>query len=482
MLMVPIVIAHLGVEGYGLWAIIMAMVAYMRFGSAGIKSAFQKYVAEATGSGDFDKTNKLLSTGTVAISLLSILGLVPVALFSTSLARAIKVPVHFLVSTSDAISCLAVITILSNIGAVYEAIIMGGHRIDLVRQFSIVRVVVECLVIILCLYMGYGLFSMAVVMAISEFGYIACCYVASARILPQIRINKNYVTRTVIPELIRFVGSYQLVNVLEFIYVAILPVTILKLFGAQASGVYAICDRLVGAALLFQSALLPPLISGGSMVFALGSEERRRLLVHKTFKATFALTLPPLVFLSAFGTTIIMAWTGQSDPSFPSALWLLCTAGFFQAFSLVGLVLYRTAGGTLMDIVRQSIRILTILFIIILGKQWAYLSLLTGLAVAEFLGMIFMLFAVAKFTSFSAKTLIVDTLKIASIVINILVLSMIVENLIEPVGTNARFTAVLKLGGVTLTALVALWPALFLTKYMSTAEVRVMLNVFTRHR
>src|SRR5229473_384817 len=45
---VPIVIHHLGLSGYGIWSIIMATVAYMRFGTAGVKSAFQKYVAEAT--------------------------------------------------------------------------------------------------------------------------------------------------------------------------------------------------------------------------------------------------------------------------------------------------------------------------------------------------------------------------------------------------------------------------------------------------
>lgn len=38
---VPIVIAHLGLGGYGIWAIIMTAAAYMRFGSIGIKSAFQ---------------------------------------------------------------------------------------------------------------------------------------------------------------------------------------------------------------------------------------------------------------------------------------------------------------------------------------------------------------------------------------------------------------------------------------------------------
>ena len=60
---VPIVIFHLGLGGYGIWSIIMTTAAYMRFGSIGVKSAFQKYVAEATGNGDFETTNKLLSTG-----------------------------------------------------------------------------------------------------------------------------------------------------------------------------------------------------------------------------------------------------------------------------------------------------------------------------------------------------------------------------------------------------------------------------------
>ena len=40
---VPIVIAHLGLDGYGIWSIIMTTGAYMRFGTAGLKSAFQMW-------------------------------------------------------------------------------------------------------------------------------------------------------------------------------------------------------------------------------------------------------------------------------------------------------------------------------------------------------------------------------------------------------------------------------------------------------
>src|ERR1017187_523390 len=83
---IPIVIAHLGLGGYGIWAIIMTTAAYMRFGSVGIKSAFQKYVAEATGNGDFETANKLLSTGCAAMLLVSLAGLMPIAFLSRQLA------------------------------------------------------------------------------------------------------------------------------------------------------------------------------------------------------------------------------------------------------------------------------------------------------------------------------------------------------------------------------------------------------------
>src|SRR5580692_10912860 len=106
---VPIVIAHLGLGGYGIWAIIMTTAAYMRFGSVGIKSAFQKYVAEATGSGDYETANKLLSTGTAAMLVLSVAGLIPAALLSKQIARASGVPPEFLTSSARAIGVLALI-------------------------------------------------------------------------------------------------------------------------------------------------------------------------------------------------------------------------------------------------------------------------------------------------------------------------------------------------------------------------------------
>ena len=131
------------------------------------------------------------------------------------LARAAGVPPEFLHAAAQSTTVLALIMVLSNVGAVYEAIVMGGHRIDLARNFATFFTVAEAVALVILLHFGFGLFAMASVMAASEVGFVLCCYASSKKILPPVVVSRKFVTRKVLPELFRFAGSYQLVNVLE---------------------------------------------------------------------------------------------------------------------------------------------------------------------------------------------------------------------------------------------------------------------------
>ena len=220
---IPMVIHHLGLSGYGIWNIIMVTATYMRFGSVGVKTAFQKYVAEATGNGDYERTNKLLSTGCAIMLVLSICGLIPAALFSRQIAKLAGVPPEFMASATGAVSLLAMIMAVANVGAVFESIVTGGHRIDLTRKFITILTVAEAAAIMISLSLGFGLFAMAAVMGVSELVYIFCCYLASRRVVPQIRIGIRSLSRDVLYELFRYAGSYQLVNVFEVFYLSSCP-------------------------------------------------------------------------------------------------------------------------------------------------------------------------------------------------------------------------------------------------------------------
>ena len=48
-----------------------------------------------------------------------------------------------------------------NVGAVFEAIVMGGHRIDIARRFNVGFAIAEALLIVTLLHYGFGLLAMA---------------------------------------------------------------------------------------------------------------------------------------------------------------------------------------------------------------------------------------------------------------------------------------------------------------------------------
>jgi O-antigen/teichoic acid export membrane protein len=477
---IPIVIAHLGLGGYGIWSIIMTTAAYMRFGSVGVKSAFQKYVAEATGNGDYEAANRLLSTGCALMLVLSVAGLIPVVVFSREIAKAGGVPQEFLHSTA---SVLALIMVMSNVGAVFEAIVMGGHRIDIARKLTTFYTVAEGVAIVIVLHFGYGLFAMALVMAVSEVGFVGGCYFASKRVVPEIRLGTEYLTKTVLPELFRYAGSYQLVNVLEVLYGSIMPFAILRSFGADAAGEYAIVTRLVTSALMIHDAFLLPILSGGTMVYASGSAERMRSLLLKSFKITLGLTLFPLAFISVFGTAIVFAWTGQQDASFGTALRLVSLAGLFHGFSLLQLVLYRVSGKALMDNIRQVLRIAILVSIAVFAHRLGFTGVLIGLAGAELAGVLFMLFALTRtFHSFRAKTVIPDALRLTAATTLVLAAGAVAAQIPPPTVSNLRIFATLRLGEVSLACLLMSWPALLLTKSVTGVEWKAFRGIFLPSR
>jgi O-antigen/teichoic acid export membrane protein len=480
---VPIVIHHLGLGGYGIWNIIMMTATYMRFGAVGVKTAFQKYVAEATGNGDYEKANKLLSTGCAIMLVLSVGGLIPIAFFSHQIAKLAGVPPEFLKSAAGAISLLALIMVMANAGAAFESIVMGGHRIDLVRKFGTVLTVAEAVAIVIALHFGYGLFAMAGVMGVSELIYISCCYLASLRIVPQIHVGFEYLSKDVLYELFRFAGSYQLVNLLEVLYNSLLPFAILRTFGANSAGLYAVVTRVVGSAAVLQEAFLPPILSGGTMVFASGSAEKMQALVRKAFKVTLALSLFPMGFIAVFGPTMAYAWTGQSDPFFRGAFWLVCLRAVFAAFSLLSLVLYRVSGKALLDNIRQLLRILVISSIVVFAHQLGFYGVLAGTALAEFVGMLFMLFALTHtFHLFQAKSLLPDTLRLTAAVAVILGVGVMASYIPLPGDATGRLQATLKLAEIGIACLLIAWPSLLRTGAVTRDEGRALFGALLPHR
>ena len=481
---VPIVISHLGIGGYGIWSIIMTAAAYMRFGSIVIKSAFQKYVAEATGNGNFETTNKLLSTGTAGMLILSSIGLIPICLFSRKLAQFAGVPPELLKAAAASISVLALIMLMANVGAAFEAIVMGGHRIDIARKFATFFTVAEAVAIIIVLHFGFGLFGMACTMGLSEVGFVVCCYFAARKVLPQVHVRWKYVTKSVVPELFRYAGSYQLVNLMEVVFGAIVPIALLRVFGADAAGVFALAYRLTNSAQMLADAVLVPILSGGAKMYSSGSVREMNLLITKSFKVTLALTLLPLGFFSHVWhrrgpppgqetrfrhSERHFGWCAPPDFSRRCLYWGWCCTGFQAMRSST--ISAKCCESRFFS--RSTI----------FARKLGFFGVLGGLAFTELTGTIFMTYAIAKtFTGFHLRDLVPDGLRLTLGSIVILVAGDLAYHIPLPHLPSARLVAMAQLTMICLGCLIAAWPALVLTNAVSSGERKALLGVLVPQR
>jgi O-antigen/teichoic acid export membrane protein len=413
--------------------------------------------------------------------ILSCIGLIPVAIFSRYLASLSGVPPEFLRSTAGAISMLALFMVFANWGAVYESIVMGGHRIDLIRKIGSFTTIAEAVAIVAALKLGFGLFVMAAIMTASEFCFILACMFYSKRVVPEITVRFDAATRTVVRELIRFGGSYQLVNILEVLYLAIIPVAVLKSFGDSTAGVYALVTRVATSALMIQEAFLLPILSGGTMVFASGSEERIRNLLTKSFKTVMLLSLPALAFAALFGPLMISVWTGQSSPQLPEACVLIALSSLFGALSSLQLVLYRASGNAFLDNIRQVLRIVTLLLVAIFSAKLGFYGVLGGLALSNFIGMVFMFYAMEKtFHCFDSRMIVPDVLRISAATGLMAIAGIAASRISVPsfFQLSIRLADTVRLMLAALGFVIAAWPAMILVKAISQEESKLLFRGF----
>ncbi len=482
-IMVPFIISYLGLEGYGIWAIMMAIMFCMQMGVAGVKSAFQKYVAEATGTGDYERASILLSTSFIAVTAVYVLVLVPVIIFSHDLIQVLGVPDRFIPDAASSIVLLAFAITLSNVTGVFESIIMGAHRIDIVMKLDMFLFIAQAGTIILLLVNGYGLFTLVVVISASQLFRSLFCIIISTRVVPQICVKPRLFSRSVFPELLRFAGSYQLLNIIAVLYLNILPFAILKFFGAEAAGIYAICARLVEAAKFAPEALLQPLLSGGAFInYSKKAAKGIGLFFEKSLRATITLAIPALGFVMVFGEKIIFAWTGQQSELIFVGLILLCLTHLCRSIAKVNFVLYRATGGATKDITWQLSRLIILLFGLgVAGSFFDFNSALAAALLAEFVGMIFMFHVIRakNIGRFSFGPFLRNTAKLTAIVLAALAAGMAVVMIPVPLELSDRTMITIRLGAAFAIFLSLAFPLLWLTNYLSSEERQLLAKSLT---
>lgn len=308
----PYIIHRVGVERFGVWAIVGVLTGYFGLLDFGVGTSFVKYISEYHSRREDAKVNKVISTGmmfymafSIAILLITYAGIKPLMAF-------LKIPPHLLGETIFVFWVGMILFCVSASLNSIAAVQIGLQRMDISNRLTAVFSLLTAAGIIFVLNKGWGLRGMilsnAAVFIVSSAANLAIAF----RLLPRLRISPALFDRKIFRDLFGFGTKLQISR-----FANLISFQGDKLLITYFLGVGYVTFYQVGSSVLQQARQLPLLLVSALVpaVSQLDAETDKKSLMtlYETgSKCLIFVSIPLACLIIAEAPTIISVWMGQS--------------------------------------------------------------------------------------------------------------------------------------------------------------------------
>ena len=200
----PYIIRKLGVEGYGVWALVFSVVGYYGLLDLGFRSAVIRFTAHYAALQQDDRINQLISTLLTYFAGLAVLMLGVTVLLASHAHRFFKVSAAYRDEMGVLILIVGASLSFGLIFNVFSGFIEGLQRFDLASQVRIVSLGVRTLGAAVLLALGFGLIALGMVALVSQALLYVQYTLIAKRAYPRLRYSTGLVNRAVIREVARY--------------------------------------------------------------------------------------------------------------------------------------------------------------------------------------------------------------------------------------------------------------------------------------
>ena len=309
-LMTPYIIGQLGMDTFGLWSLIFAVIGIFGLMDFGFATAAVKTVAEATGAGDEAGRNRALASLLLLYTLIGLLSLVLVMALAAPMAG------WFDLSESQHGLFLPVIWILGlavslNFPAsLFKAALSGAGRMHIVNAVELVMVLVNAGLVYILLEAGHGITGLAISTALTMVGTSLALIPLAYRLLPGFSLSWRLMSLQNIRPLLSFSVYAFLANVAVLVTLRLDPVVIKLFLPLSAVALYAVAAKVSEYTFLlnkqFSNALMPLV----SQLHGRGDHDAIRRIMTDGTRFLLALAVPGIGLLYYYAPEFIQLWLG----------------------------------------------------------------------------------------------------------------------------------------------------------------------------
>jgi O-antigen/teichoic acid export membrane protein len=479
----PILLSCLGMEGYGIWALIMLVNSYVALLDLGFQSGLIKLIAEAEVRKDTERILLLMNTSLwvyVGIFFLSC-----AVAFSEGGVLA-KWLLNSLPDPSGYIRIFQTYLVISLSGLLtipFSGLLKGFQRYDQSNALEIIAMLMNATSSVTLLLAGSGLWALVIGAAVAALWRVFAYLWLAWRAFPSFRLNwvsKGWLDT--LKEMVRLSPADQSVRIYTVITQSVVRLAISAYAGVSFVGIYDIAKRIVNQVNGVSTIVFLPLVPAVSSLAAQGKKESLHELLRRCQLYLGMLGLPLTYFLLIFYDPVLSAWLGLSEVSFISfAGRLLLIATFAELFTGPTTTASLGLGTANLYVLKLLLTgILNVVLVLGLGQRFGFHGIVIGETVATLIGTFICILVFQRWFSIPAVQMTLEAIKrvsVATLPIWLLLTGVWLYFSGLPV-----WHSLLTWGGMLAMGLLATGLVYWFTGLLSRYEVDLALNAFALRR
>jgi len=237
----PAMVQGLGPSEYGLWSLVYSVVGFFSLLDLGMGTGVVKCVAEATGSGDLDRRNRMLSTYAVAYATVAAIAVVVLGVLALFFNRLFSIPED---ARGRAIAVLWLVGLRAVVLAfplsLFRGVLFGGQRLLLLNSLQAASLLAYGFGAMAALARGGGIVALAVIGLVAMLAEHALYALFAARGTLGLALSLRLVEPSLLREAMSLSVSQVLIAASGLILLRTDPIVIQLVLGLSAVGVYAV--------------------------------------------------------------------------------------------------------------------------------------------------------------------------------------------------------------------------------------------------
>ena len=323
----------LGQESLGVWDFGWSLVSYFALTQLGVGNSVQRYVAKYRATGDVAGLRRMVSSVTGLSLAASALTLTLTAAFAWFLPRMLRADLAAQVGSARWLVVLLGLSVAAQLALqVYQGVLAGCHRFDVLNAITASSEVLNSLAIIAVLFAGGGLVALGVVCLGFQLSADLTRLVFAHRACPELRVRFADADWGEAKRLLRYGVKATVYSMSGLLLIQANKVTVGGAFGLAALAVFSRPLALIRMVETFAAKFAYVLTPTASSLQSSGRREQLSLLLLQTTRLGTALALPMVLLLAILGDPIMLLWMGPRYQPGPSMQ--ILSLGYLGAVAL----------------------------------------------------------------------------------------------------------------------------------------------------